>query len=73
MKWLRNEGLMQEVIRDDGRKTNHPTEKGQRLGINIVLERNLDGLEYQRVLYSVAAQRFILSNIESIASFINSD
>ena len=73
MKWLRNEGLMQEVIRDDGRKTNHPTEKGQRLGINIVLERNLDGLEYQRVLYSVAAQRFILSNIESIASYINAD
>lgn len=73
MKWLRNEGLMQEVIRDNGRKTNHPTEKGQRCGINIVTERNLDGLEYQRVLYNVEAQKYILSNIESIASSIKAD
>ena len=34
---------------------------------------NPEGLEYQRVIYSVNAQRFILSNIESIVEFINID
>ena len=71
MKWLRNEGLMLEVIRNDGRKTNLPTGKGKKNEINIVLQKNPDGIEYQRVMYSVETQRYILSNIESIALSIN--
>lgn len=68
IKWLRNEGLLQEVPREDGHKTNLPTEKGNSMGINIEVQRNSDGSDYQRVVYSVDAQRFLLNNIESIAT-----
>ena len=73
IKWLRNEGLLQEVPKEDGHKTNLPTEKGNRLGIITEVQKTPEGLEYQRVIYSVNAQRFILSNIESIVEFINKD
>ena len=73
IKWLRNEGFLQEVFREDGHKTNLPTEKGNSLGINTEVQRNSEGLEYQRVVYSVDAQRYLLNNIESIATFHSTD
>lgn len=69
IKWLRKEGLMQEVMKDDGHKTNLPTEKGTAVGITTEIQRNLDGMEFQKVMYGIDAQRFILDNIEAIASF----
>ena len=71
IKWLRKEGVLQEVSKGDGHKTNLPTEKGNRLDIITEVQKTPEGLEYQRVIYSVNAQRFILSNIESIVEFIN--
>lgn len=68
IKWLRNEGLMQEVLKEDGHKTNLPTDKGNAIGITTEVQRNPEGMEYKRVVYSVDAQRFILNNIESIAT-----
>lgn len=68
IKWLRNEDLLQEVHKEDGRKTNLPTEKGNMVGITTEVQRNPEGLEYQRVAYSVEAQKFMLNNIESIAA-----
>ena len=67
IKWLRKEEVLQEVSKEDGHKTNIPTEKGNSLGINIEIQRNPDGLDYQRVVYNVEAQRFLLNNIEAIA------
>lgn len=68
IKWLRNEGLLQEVSKEDGHKTNLPTEKGNRLGIATEVRKNPEGLEFQSVVYSIDAQRFILNNIESLAT-----
>lgn len=68
IKWLRNEGLLQEVLKEDGHKTNLPTKKGNSIGITTEVQRNPEGMEYQRVVYSVDAQRFILNNIESITT-----
>lgn len=68
IKWLRNEGLMQEVLKEEGHKTNLPTEKGNSIGITTEVQRNPEGIEYQRVVYSVDAQKFILNNIEFIAA-----
>lgn len=68
IKWLRNEGLLQEVSKADGRKTNLPSEKGNSIGITTEVQRNPEGIEYQRVVYSVDAQRFMLNNIEAIAT-----
>ena len=69
IKWLRNEGLMQEVPKAEGHKTNLPTEKGNSIGITTEVQRNPEGIEYLRVMYSVEAQKFFLNNIESIATF----
>lgn len=68
IKWLRNEGLLQEVSKADGHKTNMPTEKGNSIGITTEVQRNPEGIEYQRVVYSIDAQRFMLNNIEAIAT-----
>lgn len=68
IKWLRNEGLLQEVSKADGHKTNLPTEKGNSIGITTEVQRNPEGIEYQRVVYSIDAQRFMLNNIEAIAT-----
>lgn len=68
IKWLRNEGLLQEVSKPDGHKTNLPTEKGNSIGITTEVQRNPEGIEYQRVVYSIDAQRFMLNNIEAIAT-----
>lgn len=68
IKWLRNEGLMKEVHKEDGHKTNLPTEKGNSIGIMTEIQRTPEGIEYQRVVYSIDAQRFILNNIEAIAA-----
>lgn len=68
IKWLRHEGLMQEVQKEDGHKTNLPTEDGKKIGITTEIQRNPEGLDYQRVVYSVDAQRFLLNNIESIVT-----
>ena len=73
MNWLRNEGLLQEVSKGDGHKTNLPTEKGNKIGIVTEVQRNIDGQQYQRVIYSIEAQRFMLNNIESIAISYNKD
>lgn len=67
IKWLKSENLLQEVQKADGHKTNLPTEEGIKLGITTEAGRTPEGLEYQRVVYSVEAQKYILSNIESIA------
>lgn len=71
IKWLRSEGFMQEFQKEDGHKTNLPTEKGNSIGITTEFKKNSEGLEYQRVVYSVETQRFILRNIESIATFLS--
>ena len=69
IKWLRKNGYLSEVKIDDKRKTNLPTEKGNKLGITIKVQQNLEGQDYQRVVYDISAQRFMLENIESIALY----
>lgn len=68
IKWLRNEGVLQEIPKENGRKTNLPTEKGNNLGISTQISTNTDGIEFQKVVYSIDAQRFILNNIEAVAA-----
>lgn len=70
IKWLRNNGYLSEHKKDDKHRTNLPTEKGLQLGITVVKHQSLEGFDSQRVVYSISAQRFMLSNIESIAMSI---
>lgn len=67
IKWLRSNGYLYEVSFDGKHKTNLPTEKGNEIGITLSVAQNTEGQEYKRVMYDISAQRFLLSNIESIA------
>ena len=67
IRWLKNEGYLEEIEKEDGHRTNLPTPKGNDVGISTVTQQNSDGSTYTRVMYSVEAQRFILDNIEVIA------
>lgn len=67
-KWLRNNGYLYESSKDGKHKANLPTEKGNQLGITVRFQLNPEGQEFQQVVYDTAAQRFILNNIEAIAS-----
>lgn len=73
INWLRKQGLLQEYLKEDGHKTNIPTEKGNSLGITTVVQKNSDGIEYQRVVYSIDAQRFVLNHIEALITSQNID
>lgn len=68
--WLKLEGYMKEVVKSDGHKTNHPTEKGMEIGITIETQTNADGSFFTRVVYGIPAQKLILDNISSIISTI---
>ena len=67
IKWLRNNGYLYEANIDDKHKTNLPTEKGGQLGITVTVQQNSEGQDFRKVLYDISAQKFMLSNIESIA------
>ena len=56
-----------EVSIDEKHKTNLPTEKGIQLGITVKVQQNTEGKDFQKVIYSISAQKFLLTNIESIA------
>ena len=40
IKWLRNNGYLYEARKDDKHKTNLPTEKGIKLGMNVTVQLN---------------------------------
>ena len=63
-----NNGYLYEASKDGKHKTNLPTEKGNQIGITVRSQQNLEGQEFQQVVYDATAQRFILRNIGSIAS-----
>ncbi|MBO5922696.1 MAG: hypothetical protein J6Q48_09970 [Bacteroidaceae bacterium] len=67
IRWLRNNGYLYEVSIDEKHKTNLPTEKGIQLGITVKVQQNTEGKDFQKVIYSISAQKFLLTNIESIA------
>lgn len=67
IKWLRNNGYLFEYKKDAKHRTNLPTEKGLQLGITIMKQQSIEGQDYQKVVYDISAQRFMLSNMESIA------
>ena len=44
----------------------YPTEKGKNIGITAYKEKNNRGLEYIRIIYGEAAQKFIVKNMDQI-------
>lgn len=65
--WLKGEGYMEEVAKDESHKTHLPTHKGNQIGISTEERDSYSGGKYISVVYNADAQRFILENIEAIA------
>ena len=68
VNWLVNAGFLREILRSDGKMRRRPTLQGERLGITVE-ERTVKNGPYQVVVYSEAAQRFVVDNLEAIETF----
>lgn len=64
--WLLQKGFLQEIIRND-KRIKEPTASGTALGITAEWrEAYSTGAHYMSILYSRAAQQFLLDNLDSI-------
>lgn len=68
VNWLVNAGFLREILRSDGKMRRRPTLQGERLGITVEERTGKNG-PYQVVVYSEAAQRFVVDNLEVIEAF----
>ena len=69
--WLEAEGYLVKVLDSNTNKNRRlPTENGEALGITVTLKQGRDGQAYSAVEYNQNAQRFILSNLDEIKSFV---
>lgn len=65
-KWLVDEGYLTEIISPEGKKNKQATNKGNVQGIVSDWQRRTDGNTYLATSYNLKAQKFILTNINSI-------
>ena len=63
--WLVNQGFLKLVNDGNGKNTKRPTPAGENIGIFVELRNGLQG-PYEAVLYTLAAQHFIVDNLEAI-------
>lgn len=66
--WLMQVGMLKLVENGAGAQCRRPTDTGEELGISVNSRVGQNGV-YQVVLYSKAAQRFIVDNVEAIIAF----
>ena len=67
-QWLLNIGMLEYKDAGQGKKKRHPTADGEAMGIVLSFWGNSRGRSFPVVFYSEEAQRFILDNIEAVAS-----
>ena len=63
--FLIQNGFLSETVSDNGKKIKVPTKAGESIGISRKERAGLNGPYYVTV-YSIAAQRYILDNLDSI-------
>ena len=68
--WLLQNGFLEEKESDDGDTYKTPTERGCALGITSIMKTNSNGIEYALNLYSKDAQKFIVSNINTVTKWV---
>ncbi len=64
-EWLENRGLLEKRLNAEGKQSRRPTEAGYRLGITEEDRTGMNG-SYVAVLYSEAAQRYIVDHLMEI-------
>ncbi len=69
--WLEAEGYLVKVLDPHTNKNRRiPTRSGEALGIALTTKYDRDGHPYNAAEYNENAQRFILSNLDEIKSFV---
>ena len=63
--WLLEKGFLQEIIREDGKKSRHPTSQGNEIGLSTEDRVTVRG-SFTVVLYNSDAQAFILDHLAAI-------
>ena len=63
--WLLEKGFLQEVAREDGKKSRRPTEQGHAIGLSTEDRVTVRG-SFTVVLYNSDAQAFILDHLAAI-------
>ena len=69
--WLISIRLLEEIIDGNGKSANKPTVQGEDLGILLETRTGVNGT-YFVVVYTLAAQHFILDNLDAIIDFEHS-
>lgn len=70
--WLFSLNMLEETQNGDGKPTKHPTLQGENLGIHLENRFGLHG-PYFVVVYDLAAQHFIIDNLDAIIAFLNTN
>ena len=66
--WLMSLGMLEDALDGTGKKTKRPTPQGESIGITLDARIGTSGT-YFVVVYNLAAQHFILDNLDSIIEF----
>ena len=66
--WLSSLGMMEDALTAEGKTTKHPTQSGARMGIQLEPRTGRNG-PYFVVTYNLAAQHFILDNLDGAIEF----
>ena len=66
MGWLLNIGMLEYKDIGNGKMKRQPTQQGEDIGIVLEFWERGQGRKYPVVMYSEAAQRFIIDNIDAV-------
>ena len=66
--WLMSVGMLEDALDGDGKKTKRPTPQGESIGITLDARTGTNGT-YFVVVYNLAAQHFIIDNLDAIIEF----
>ena len=69
--WLMSIGMLEDALDGNGKHTKRPTAQGENIGITLDARTGSNGT-YFVVVYNVAAQHFIMDNLDAIIEFDNS-
>ncbi|MDO4474905.1 MAG: hypothetical protein Q4B75_09685 [Eubacteriales bacterium] len=66
--WLMSLGMLEHALDGNGKNVVHPTPQGESIGIALEARNGANG-PYYVVVYNLAAQHFILDNLDAIIDY----
>lgn len=69
--WLLSLGMLENALDSNGKPTKRPTQQGESMGITLESRIGVNG-PYFVTVYNLAAQHFIIDNLDAIVEFARS-